>query len=93
MMFNHSEYQQVSNLRAAIEGVMSLLRRRYHIDIRPVKGLFRLKMKLSTAIISININRLCKRSKNTVKNIIFLLKNVEKLLSFKNRTNYIEIIA
>lgn len=60
-----SEYQEVSNIRAGVEGLPSLLRRRYHIDTRPVKGKFYLKLEFSTSIIAINIKRASKIAQNT----------------------------
>lgn len=52
------DYIKMSNLRAGIEGIPSVMRRRYHIDNRAGKGLLRLKIKYSCAMISINIKRL-----------------------------------
>ena len=56
----NEEYVKISNRRAGIEGIPSLLRRKYRIDERPVKGLLRLKNEFSTAIIAINIKRASK---------------------------------
>lgn len=53
-------YIEISNKRAGIEGIPSVLRRRYHIDNRGGKGLMRLKMTFSTSIISINLKRMVK---------------------------------
>ena len=55
-----SEYIKTSNLRAGIEGIPSVMRRRYHIDNRAGKGLLRLKIKYCCSMISINIKRITK---------------------------------
>ena len=57
------EYIKISNLRAGIEGIPSIMRRRYHIDNRAGKGLLRLKIKFSCSMISINIKRMTKANK------------------------------
>ena len=80
------EYQQISNMRAGIEGAPSLLRRRYNIDDRPVKGLFRLKLDLSTSVIAINIKRSYIRVQ-LIDKIYTFIKKINLFLS--KSTNYI----
>ena len=57
---NTEEYKKISRLRSGIEGIPSVLRRKYRIDDRKTKGVVCLKIKLSSAIISINIKRMVK---------------------------------
>ena len=57
---NTEEYKKISRLRSGIEGIPSVLRRKYRIDDRKTKGVVCLKNKLSSAIISINIKRIVK---------------------------------
>jgi hypothetical protein len=54
------EYQQLARKRAGIEGIPSVLRRRYKIDHLPVRGLVRVKVYLGFKISAINCKRLIK---------------------------------
>lgn len=49
-----SEYQELASKRAGIEGVFSVLRRRYRVDHLPVRGLVRVKVYLGFKISAIN---------------------------------------
>jgi len=55
-----SEYQELARKRAGIEGVPSVLRRRYKIDHLPVRGEVRSKVYLGFKISAINCKRLIK---------------------------------
>ena len=55
-----SEYQDLARKRAGIEGVSSVLRRRYRVDHLPVRGLVRAKVYLGVKISAINCKRLIK---------------------------------
>ena len=55
-----SEYQELARKRAGIEGVPSILRRRYKIDHLPVRGLIRVKVYLGFKISATNCKRLIK---------------------------------
>jgi len=55
-----SEYQELARKRAGIEGIPSILRRRYKIDHLPVRGLIRVKVYLGFKISAINCKRLIK---------------------------------
>lgn len=66
---NTEEYKKVSDHRAGIEGTMSTLRRKYHVDKCPSKGLLRLKMKFGGDILSINIKKAIKYEKNRDRSI------------------------
>lgn len=86
---NNPEYQNISNMRAGIEGIPSLLRRKYHIDNRGTKGKFCLKMEFSTALIAINIKRASKIAQSLVKN----LKLITQITKFKNCNNNLMNLA
>jgi len=55
-----SEYQKLARKRAGIEGIPSVLRRRYKIDHLPVRGLVRVKVYLGFKLSAINCKRLIK---------------------------------
>lgn len=83
---NTEEYKKISNVRAGIEGIPSVLRRKYNIDNRGSKGLPYLCMAFSSSILAINIKRLAKyenrttekrQNKPTLSN--FLLTNLKLL--------------
>ena len=89
IMSDNPAYQELSNSRAAIEGVMSTLRRRYHIDTRSIKGLFYLKMEFSTAILSMNIKRASKMANCACQNIDILQENIFKLFFSRIRLVFV----
>jgi len=53
-----SEYQELASKRAGIEGIPSVLRRKYKIDHLPVRGLVRVKVYLGFKLSAINCKRL-----------------------------------
>ena len=55
-----SEYQELARKRAGIEGIPSVLRRKYKIDHLPVRGEVRSKVYLGFKISAINCKRLIK---------------------------------
>jgi len=55
-----SKYQELARKRAGIEGIASVLRRRYKIDHLSVRGLIRVKVYLIFKISAINCKRLLK---------------------------------
>lgn len=80
---NTDEYKEISKLRSGIEGVPSLLRRKYDIDERPTKGLIYLRMSFSAAILSINIRRLTKYENKSSKDTT-ILSNCTNFSELKN---------
>ena len=52
------EYQTLSRMRNAIEGIPSVLRRKFRVDEIPVFGLIRLKMFFATKIMAYNFGKL-----------------------------------
>lgn len=61
------EYQELARKRAGIEGIPSVLRRKYKIDHLPVRGLIRGKVYLGFKISAINCKRLIKGLMNRPK--------------------------
>ena len=55
------EYRSLSKKRNGVEGLPSVLRRRYHVDNMPVRGLVRSKIWFSFKIGAINVKRVLKR--------------------------------
>jgi len=45
-----SEYQELAKKRAGIEGIPSVLRRKYKIDHLPVRGLIRGKVEIDKRV-------------------------------------------
>ena len=60
-------YKEFAKKRNGIEGIPSLLRRRYDIDHVPVRGLVRLKTWLGFKIGAINSKRLLKSVQEPIK--------------------------
>ncbi|MBU4352893.1 MAG: transposase [Nanoarchaeota archaeon] len=60
-----SEYQELARKRAGIEGISSVLRRKYKIDHLPVRGLVRVKVYLGFKLLAINCKRVIKGLINT----------------------------
>ena len=61
-----TEYKELTRKRNAIEGVMSVLRRRYHVDDIPVFGILRTKLFFRLKVAAYNFNKLlkfCRRSR------------------------------
>ncbi len=74
---NTDEYKEISKLRSGIEGIPSLLRRKYSIDERPTKGLIYLRMSFSASILSINIRRLTKYENKPSKDTTILSNSTD----------------
>ncbi len=55
------DYQELKRQRAAIEGVPSIFRRKYHVDSMPVRRLVRTKIWFGFKIAAINAKKLIKR--------------------------------
>jgi len=101
---NTDEYINIANKRAGIEGVPSVLRRRYNIDNLPVRKMIRTKIWFGLKIYAINFKRYIKKNMNpkinddnaviiTINAIFekYFVVNVQLLLNlFKTyRYNYI----
>jgi hypothetical protein len=57
---NEDEYKKLANKRNGVEGIPSILRRKYQVDNIPVRGYVRSKMWFSLKIGAINISKLLK---------------------------------
>jgi hypothetical protein len=88
------EYQELASKRAGIEGVPSVLRRRYKIDHLPVRGEVRVKVYLGFKISAINCKRLIKGLMNRpIPELSTLLYNhLFSLFSFQ-RTSRVKFAA
>jgi hypothetical protein len=89
-----SEYQELAKKRAGIEGIPSVLRRRYKIDHLPVRGEVRSKVYLGFKISAINCKRLIKGLMNgPIPQLSILLYNhLFSLFSFQ-RTYRVKFAA
>ena len=89
-----SEYQELARKRAGIEGIPSVLRRRYKIDYLPVRGEVRSKVWLGFRISAINCKRLIKGLMNSpIPELSILLYNhLLSLFSFQ-RTCRVKLAA
>ena len=89
-----SEYQELAKKRAGIEGIPSVLRRRYKIDHLPVRGEVRSKVWLGFKISAINCKRLIKGLMNSPipELSILLFNHLLSLFSFQ-RTYRIKFAA
>ena len=89
-----SEYQELAKKRAGIEGIPSVLRRRYKIDHLPVRGEVRSKVWLGFKISAINCKRLIKGLVNRPipELSILLFNHLLSLFSFQ-RTYRIKFAA
>lgn len=77
---NTKEYKEISNNRAGIEGTMSTFRRRYNIDTNPSRGLLRQKLKIGGCVVSMNIKKAIKYSKDKQK-IVIITSFLKKISS------------
>ena len=59
-MMGTKEYKEIASKRAGVEGIPSVLRRRYGIDHLPVRGKVRSKVWLGFKVAAINCKRLMK---------------------------------
>ena len=89
-----SEYQELARKRAGIEGIPSVLRRRYKIDHLPVRGEVRSKVWLGFKISAINCKRLIKGLINRPKEGLptLLYNHLFSLFSFQ-RTYRVKFAA
>jgi len=79
------EYTEIARKRAGVEGIPSVLRRRYGIDHLPVRGEVRSKVWLGFKISAINCKRLIKslinKDKEALINSVFA--NLSKVFCFQ----------
>lgn len=65
------EYRKLANSRAGVEGIPSVLRRRYRVDEMPIRGLVRSKIWFGFKIAAINFKSLVKGSRQMAKEHLF----------------------
>jgi len=68
------EYIELTNKRAAVEGLPSVLRRRYKVDRMPVRGLIRSKLWFAFKIAAYNVKKLLKCLELSKVFLHFILK-------------------
>jgi hypothetical protein len=72
------EYRKLANARAGVEGIPSVLRRRYRVDEMPVRGLVRAKFWFGLKIAAMNFKSLVNGSRRMAKDCLvqfyYLLK-------------------
>jgi hypothetical protein len=66
-----TEYKEIASKRAGVEGIPSVLRRKYGVDHLPVRGKVRSKVWLGFKISAINCKRLIKSLVNKDKDSLF----------------------
>ncbi|NLW48700.1 MAG: transposase [Firmicutes bacterium] len=64
------EYRKLTNARAGVEGIPSVLRRRYRVDEMPIRGLVRVKVWFGFKIIALNFKSLVKGSRIMTKELV-----------------------
>ena len=88
------EYKDIASKRAGVEGIPSVLRRRYGIDHLPVRGKVRSKVWLGFKVAAINCKRLIKglvnKDKETLVNSAFT--HLLEVFSFQ-RTFFLKSVA
>lgn len=79
------EYQEIASKRAGVEGIPSVLRRKYSIDHLPVRGKVRSKVWLGFKISAINCKRLIKSLLKEDKQtfIIVVFTHLLEVISFQ----------
>src|SRR5690606_25128238 len=77
------EYKKLTKMRNAVEGIPSVLRRRYHVDQMPVRGFLRSKTWFTLKIGAINVKRVLVKALSTL--ISQLHKQLFSFINFKNR--------
>jgi hypothetical protein len=61
------DYRKLANCRAGVEGIPSVLRRRYRVDEMPIRGLVRAKIWFDFKIAAMNFKSLVKGSRRMAK--------------------------
>jgi hypothetical protein len=79
------EYRKLSNSRAGVEGIPSVLRRRYRVDEMPIRGLVRSKIWFGFKIAAMNFKSLVNGCQKSTKEFCtpFYLIIYSKYLSTK----------
>ncbi len=84
--YSLAEYQELAKIRNGVEGIPSILRRRYNVDHMPVRGYLRSKMSFAFKVAAINVKRVLKKAKQGC-----LLPNFgEKLQDFRENLSSLQ---
>ena len=80
-----TEYKEIANKRAGVEGIPSVLRRQYDVDNLPVRGKVRSKVWLGFKIAAINCKRFVKSRINAIKDPLTskLINNLYEVFSYQ----------
>ena len=84
------EYKLLTRKRNGVEGLPSVLRRRYHVDQMPVRGLVRSKFWFSFKIMAINVKRVLKKASAQAKTIF---ESVKKMICQKFKSECSNLAA
>ena len=79
------EYKKLTRMRNAVEGIPSVLRRRYHVDQMPVRGFVRSKTWFTLKIGAINVKRVLVKALSPL--VSLLHKQLFSLINLKNQIN------
>ncbi len=82
------EYRKLANSRAGVEGIPSVLRRRYRVDEMPIRGLVRSKIWFGFKIAAMNFKSLLKGNRRMAKELLSQFYLIFKG-RFKNFSNNI----
>ena len=87
------EYIKLTNKRAGVEGIPSVIRRKYQVDTMPVRGLLRSKIEFGFKIGAYNFNKLLRYlKKKGILNansllIIHIYTFIGKIIDMKENVN------
>ncbi|MCK5763508.1 MAG: transposase, partial [Clostridiales bacterium] len=84
-----NEYRTLSKKRNGVEGLPSVLRRRYNVDHMPVRGLVRSKIWFSFKIGAINVKRMLKKAASLQLNYFSRKMMCYCTTFFKSSTNHL----
>ena len=90
-MLSTEEYKKLTRMRNAVEGIPSVLRRRYHVDQIPVRGFVRSKTWFTLKIGAINVKRVLVKALSVLlsplhKQVFSLIIIKNRIIEFKLRT-------
>lgn len=77
-MMGTEEYRKLANARAGVEGIPSVLRRRYRVDEMPIRGLVRAKIWFGFKIAAMNFTCLVKGRRRMAKELLIHFYSIIK---------------
>ena len=90
------EYRKLTNSRAGIEGLPSVLRRRYGVDYMPIRGYVRAKFWFGFKIAAMNFKSLLKGTRKRAKeelSFLYLVFTAQVVGLIKLKPNYFQKIV